>query len=374
MTDRERFLNTMAFQPVDRFPFWEMGCWGQTAERWFAEGMPRDKVSLDFFGGEPYFGFDRSRNLDINMGLVPPFDEEILEEDERYIVVRHPTGVVTRALKEGTVRGTRPSMDQYLDFPVKGREDFLEIKKRYDPSSPIRYRAFLADDLRAWKERDFVLAWRGPGYVGLYFRTREWMGTEALSLAFYDDPALMHEMLDFQADFIIEVAKRALVDAEIDYFYFAEDLGYKTGPLVSPRIYGEFFVPRYKRIIEHLRKNGVKHIVLDTDGNFEVLIPMMLECGFDTILPLEIAAGMEPAKLRKEYGRDLRMCGGIDKRELTKDKQAIETEVLRKVPQLVEEGGYIPHLDHTFPPDIPYENFLYYLELKRKVAEGAFGG
>jgi len=62
--------------------------------------------------------------------------------------------------------------------------------------------------------------------------------------------------------------------------------------------------------------------------------------------------------------------GGIDKREIAKGPEAIQQEVMKKIPQLVEKGGYIPTLDHTFPPDISYDNFRYYMELKSKCLAG----
>lgn len=373
MTDRERFLATMEYQAADRFPQWELGIWGQTLERWLGEGMPSDQFYFNWFEGEPYFGFDRRGFVYINVAMVPPFDVETIEENERYVITRHSTGYVTKALKEGTVRGTRPSMDQYLDFPVKTREDFLHVKERYDPSSPIRYPLWWEEHVETWKRRDYPLILLGNGSYGLYWTLRQWMGTENLSYAFFDQAALVEEMLDFIAEFLIEVTRRAVTETDIDYFNFSEDFAGKGGPLISPAIFRKFFMPRYKRIIEHLRKDGIRYFFLDSDGDLEVLIPLLLECGINCLWPLEIASGMEPVDLRRKFGRDLRFCGGIDKRELTKDKKSIEREVLRKVPQLVEEGGYIPHLDHTFPPDISYENFLYYLELKQKVAEGGFG-
>jgi uroporphyrinogen decarboxylase len=64
--------------------------------------------------------------------------------------------------------------------------------------------------------------------------------------------------------------------------------------------------------------------------------------------------------------------GGIDKRELAKDKGAIEKELRRKVIPMLEGGGYIPTVDHTFSPDVPLGNALYYLELKRAIAEGSW--
>jgi len=107
----------MTFQDVDRLPNYELGLWGQTVDRWCCEGMPEDAVYLTWFEGEPYFGIDRRTFAPINVGMIPQFETETIEETERYIVFRHANGIITKALKEGTVRGTRPSMDQYLSFP-----------------------------------------------------------------------------------------------------------------------------------------------------------------------------------------------------------------------------------------------------------------
>ena len=109
---------------------------------------------------------------------------------------------------------------------------------------------------------------------------------------------------------------------------------------------------------------------MDSDGNFEVLIPLLLECGINHISPLEQASDMDPIRLRRQYGRDLVLSGGIDKREIAKDKKAIRKELTAKLPQLLERGGYFPALDHTFPPDISYQNFQYYMELKEKLLRG----
>ncbi len=126
-------------------------------------------------------------------------------------------------------------------------------------------------------------------------------------------------------------------------------------------------MPHYKRIIERFKKAGIKYFWLDSDGNCEVLIPLMIECGINCLWPLEQASDMDPVRLRKKYGRDLAFAGGIDKRVLMQGKKEIEKELYSKIPVLVESGGYIPTIDHTVPPDTPLENFIYYLELKMKL-------
>ena len=127
-------------------------------------------------------------------------------------------------------------------------------------------------------------------------------------------------------------------------------------------------MPRYKKITELLRSNGVDVIFLDSDGNVEQLVPLWLEAGINYIWPFEVAAGNDAVALRKKYGKDLIIGGTIDKRALAKDKKAIREEVMSKVPFLLEQGGYFPSVDHLVPPDITFENYCYYINLMREVA------
>lgn len=378
MNARERFIAIMHFTEADRVPYHELGAWGQTIARWYKEGLPRvDNRGpggyWEFLYGHEYFGLDRRDYVDLNMRIVPPFQPVVIEENERYVVAVNEQGIKTKALKEGTVLGSRPSMDQYLEFPVKNRADFRKLKRRYDPHSPFRYPKWWKDKVKCWQIRDYPLCLVPNGCLGFYGTLREWMGTENLSYAFYDNPVLIHEMTEFLADFIIEATRRALEEVKVDYFNFWEDLAGKGGPLISPRIFREFMFDPYKRVIDFLHRHGVDIITLDSDGEFEVLIPLLLEVGVTGIWPLEVAAGMDPVCLRKKYGKNLALSGGIDKRVLTKDKKAIEQELMSKVPYLIEQGGYIPTIDHAVPPDISLKNFMYYLNLKKKIAEGKLG-
>ena len=127
-------------------------------------------------------------------------------------------------------------------------------------------------------------------------------------------------------------------------------------------------LPYYKRITGFLRKNGLEIIFVDSDGNIEELLPLYLEGGVNGVWPLEVAAGMDAVTLRKKYGRNLLMVGNIDKRMLARGKDEIEKEVLKKVPYLCSQGGYIATVDHAVPPDVSLENYLYYRDLLRKIA------
>ena len=107
--------------------------------------------------------------------------------------------------------------------------------------------------------------------------------------------------------------------------------------------------------------------LLDSDGNPEALIPMLMDAGIDCIWPLERASDMDPMRIRKKFGKSLRLMGGVDKRELAKGKAAIDAH-LRSLTPLVEDGGFIPTVDHTVPPDVSWDNFRYYMDLKQQAA------
>ncbi|MBM3214687.1 hypothetical protein FJZ36_07210 [Candidatus Poribacteria bacterium] len=377
MTHRERFHAVMEYRPVDRVPNWELGIWPQTLQRWLREGMPDEKRLGDWFSGVDAgrantLGLDEREFVPVHMGMSPGFEAKVLERTERYEVIQHGNGVVTKALIEGTVGGGRTSMDQYLRFPVENVRDLRELKKRYVASDPARQPANWRGSVARCRDREHVLILGRNCCTGFYGVARAWMGTENLSLAWHDDPALCDEMFEFIADFVIEVTTPTLLAAEFDYFNFFEDLAFKSGPLVSPTSWRRHVFPHYRRAIDHLKKHGVRYVSLDSDGNTEPLIPQFMEMGVDIHWPVERAADMEPMRLRRQFGKDLRLWGAVDKREIAKGPAAIDA-VMRELAPMIEDGGFIPTLDHTFPPDISWDNFAYYMEQKERLLTGAWG-
>jgi hypothetical protein len=374
MTPRERFLAVMEYQPVDRVPNHEVGVWTQTADRWQAEGLDIQDLHWDWFTGEERYGMDPREYIPVNYGMLPLFDEEIVQEDEQYEIKRNGIGIITRALKEGTSRGMRASMDEYIDFPVKTAADFRELKRRFNPSHHGRYPAQWREfQVAGWKQRKHVLILgRNCSTLGFYWRAREFMGTEGLSYAWYDQPELMHEMMEFIADFTIEVSKPILEEITPDYIFMNEDMAMKTGPLLSPRTYKTFIYPHLKRVIEFFKSKGVPYFMVDSDGNTEPLLSLMMDAGVDGIWPLERASdSTDPLFLRQKYGKSLRLWGAVDKRELAKGHAAIDAHLRTLIP-LIEEGGFIPTVDHLVSPDVSLDNFLYYMERKQALLRGEF--
>lgn len=391
MNARERFLATMHFEPIDRMPSWEWHYLEPTLERWHQEGLPSDvflpipsangvsfgsdvikREGGDAAGRVPigsYFQLDRGQPycqgevayVPVSTGLVPPFEQQVLREDERTRVLVDADGITKEILKD-----MQPAMPRFLEYPVRSREDFAALRKRYDPAAERYPSVALWHDYTAYiQRRDYPLGLKFDGFFG---RIRKWMGTEGLMFTLYDDPAFFEAMCECHCEFIVQTIRQAVEEVKLDYVNIWEDMAYKCGSLISPKHVRQYMLPRYRRVVDLLRAHGVEIIFVDSDGNIDELLPIWLEMGINGVWPLEIAAGMEPLALRKQYGKALLLVGGIDKRELSKGKAEVYAEVMRKVPALNEQGGYIATVDHSVPPDVPFENYVYYRELLQKLA------
>ena len=371
MDHLERFLAVMEYEPTDRVPNWEVGVWAQTRQRWEEEGLAPSRLHWDWFAGESELGMDPREYIEYSGAMIPEFEKEVLEEDEQTETIRDTTGRVRRALKAGAVDGARMSMDTFLRFPVQNMADWQAVKKRFDPTCTTRYEANWQDiRVDGWRNRRHPLIFApNCGTLGFYWTARELMGTEGVSYAWYDQPELMHDMMEFRGDFLIEAARPILEQTTVEYIFLNEDMAMKTGPLLSPDTYRQFIFPHMKRVVEFFKRNGVRYVVVDTDGNPEALIPMMLDAGVDALWPLERAADQDPLRLRKVFGKSLRLWGGVDKRELAKSPEAIDAH-LRELQPLIGQGGFIPTVDHTVPPDVSWPNFQHYLVSKAKLLQG----
>jgi len=358
MNQRDRFINCMTFQKIDRIPNMELGVWPETIERWHSEGLAWWVDNLFTLGD--HFGMDKSFNKDwipINSKIYPePVFQQVEDGGDWEIVEDNIGNRLKRKKRDGTI-------PQYEKFSVSNEADYLKIKTFLDPNEPQRYAPNFDQDLYGRTIRGEI---RGMNFTGLFGFGRELMGMEGFCYTIYDDISLVEKILDSRVEMAETVHRRGFKDKSIDFVQLWEDMAYKTGPLVSPDFMKKYFVPRYQRITKAFRDGGVKLIMMDCDGNVEKIIPLLKESGIDGIYPCEIAAGSDPVKLRSMFP-GIPLAGGIDKRALiSQGREGVKKELNRLVP-LIREGGYIPYIDHFIPSDVSYDTFCYYMELKRDV-------
>jgi uroporphyrinogen decarboxylase len=306
--------------------------------------------------------------------LEPLYEVKVLEEDEEHIVKIDWDGAVVRIKKSDP-----ELMPQYLEYPVKDKKSWEEYKKRLNPFTPNRWFEgwdVMTDDKlqfpikeeqkgKKYHERDFAL---GMMALSLYGMPRNYMGLEGISYAIYDNVSLVEEMIEWQTYFSYEMLKKVFdAGMTLEWVWLWEDMCFNKGPLVSPAFVKKHMVSRYRKIVDLLKSNGVKALILDCDGNAEELLPIWIDCGINAHYPFEIASGMDPIKLRKKYGKNLIIIGGIDKRMLSKGKHEIDREV-EKVKILIKDGGYFVNCDHHIPPDVSYENIKYFLNEVHKLS------
>lgn len=380
MNSRERFVACMRFQPTDRAPNWEMGYWAGALEEWYEEGLPRHPKAPVGLGvgegvkgegfpwrrGEPrdwsvhaYFELDEGiEKIDGEWGVWPPFDGDVLWEDEEKIRRREPDGTIVLVRKDSA------SLPNAVEWPVKDRASWEQLKEerlRVDISG--RLPKDWPQQVASYRNRDMPLVIGGP-FLGVFSSLRTLFGFENMMYQFFDDAQLVRDVLTHLTELWLSLFEEVLADTDVDYAYFWEDMSYKAGPMVSPRIFREFLLPVYQRITGFFREHGVDIILLDTDGDVWELIPLLIEGGVTGLYPFEVRAGMDVAEVRTKYP-GLQMLGGIDKGALVQGPQAIDLE-LERIGPLIKLGGYVPGIDHYVQPNVPWEHFAYY---RRRLAE-----
>ena len=357
MNDRERFIAVMEYQIVDRVPLWDFGVWPETIERWKGEGYDPTHPPV----------FTDQRDWQAGWFFPnPQFQRTIVEEDSRTVLYINHEGILMRERKDNPMS----SMPQFVKFPVETREDFRRFwKERMQPNLSQRLGENWRERLGAYRNRNYPLIVIADRWGGFFGPLRNLLGVEKLCMLFYDDPAFIEEMMEANVDFIIAIMDQVLEVTDIDVFGFWEDMAYKSGPLVGPTLYRKYALPRYRRVVDFLRSRGVNYISLDSDGDITQLIPIWVDAGINVLYPFEVQCGMDVVKVRKEYGRDLRLWYGVNKRAAAEGSESMLREIERVKP-LIADGGYIPGPDHSFPPDVSFDNYRLFMSKLREACGG----
>lgn len=345
MNSRERVECAFAHREADRVPTRD-AFWPSTLEIWRREGLPEDQTP------EEYFDLDIvTLSLDCTLQL----EEEIIEETEDFIIKWNANGGLIKDWKHAT------SVPQTFEYRIKDRQDWEE----YKPNLTMNYGRLdweKAESIcRKARERSkYLMLNVGTGFGEVH----RLVGIEELLIAMADDPDWVDDMFAAFANLVIDAVDEIRGQGlEFDALFIRNDMGYKNGPLFSPRMYAELLLPHDKRVCSLLTSRGIPAI-LHCDGNITRLLALIIEAGFSGLHPLEVKAGMDLIQLKKEYGDKLVFFGGIDARKMgMPDASNIEREIKEKLSCAMKGGGYIFHSDHSVPDDVSLQRYRKILEL-----------
>lgn len=394
MNAREREIATLRFtnEGLDRGVIEEsMEPWDKTVRNWSLQGyntglleklqfslLPTDNVYhvledypvwMDYYNTmqtklladqEAGLGWDPVYRITFRIPFAC-YETAVLEETDLYIVRKDRDGWIRKYPKDGSlVTVVRPPVTNMADWKVYKQD----IIKRMDA-------CFTDENMEAaygpFREisREYPVRLRISGF---FWTPRFLLDNEEQLYAYYDQPELLHDICQFQADVYKDQLSRLLKIVSPSIIFFEEDLSGKNGPMISPATFEEFCTPYYRQVIPVLREAGVPNLIMDTDGDFTLMIPKILEAGLDGVLPVDVNAGVDIVEVRKAYP-NLKFMGGFNKLAIVEGKEAIDAELERLKP-VIRQGGCIICTDHQAAPHTPLENYRYYTErLKAVIGE-----
>jgi hypothetical protein len=252
------------------------------------------------------------------------------------------------------------TLPEWIDFPVKTPADLQRVLDEHFDVSDIdaRYGPAWEEKVRAAAESDALVLIDGGCY---YWNLRSLAGVAGASYLLYDAYDLVDEMFERISYAALEGIRRASQLVQIELIGYGEDLAYKNGPLLSPDMFRKLILPRYRKSMNLAHEKGVSMTWYDSDGDIRMFIDDYLGIGINCLAPCELAAGMSAPEMRARWGRELRIVGAIDKREIAKGHAAIDAEIERNRP-VIEDGGFLPAIDHSIPADVSLDNYRYFLE------------
>ncbi len=338
MTTHERIRRMYDHKDADRIPVMDSPWW-ETIKRWMDEGMP----TSDYI---EYFGLDKTAYISTDNS--PRLPERIIEETDEYIIRTTAWGVTTRTFKDHT---TTP---EQIAHQISTPDEWRKVRDRIVPSDDRIPWDMLKNNYKTWRDEGRWIT--GGLWFGFDITHSHMVGTENLLLAMIEEPEWVMEMFDRELDVSLKQLER-IWDAgyTFDEVHWYDDMGYKGTQFFSLNLYRELLKPYHQRAIDWGHQHGCV-VRLHSCGNIMPFVPELVSMGLDGLNPLEVKAGMDPVKLKHEFGDRLLFHGGINAVNWDKT-DVIMDEIERVIPVMKENGGYIFASDHSIPPHVSFENF-----------------
>ena len=351
---RDDYLDYVTFRSAPRPIFVELfGPLVGLEDEWRAQGASPEEIDLTAFD----FDYVRRHTPKVAVGLHGGPAGRVIEETEEHVIRLDAYGRHTRLVK-GVATAALP-----MDYPVGDMDAWRRFRPRYEFSEERFEPGWEAEARGARQEGALVVA-RIPGG---FDEPRQLLGDEALCIAYYEQPEMIHDMLAVMGDTAFRVLERVTRRVEVDVLSIHEDLAGKSGPLAGPVQVREFIKPYYRKVWDMLQERGTRLCQQDSDGDVGPVLDAFMDAGVNCSLPMEPAAGMDIVQVRKTYGERLAVMGGIDKHVLRRSQREIIDELEYKLQPMMRQGGTVFGLDHRIPNGTPIENYRFYVRAAREM-------
>jgi len=330
MNQRQRFLGTLLGDGADRFPFFDLEPEEDTLTLWRHEGFPQNRSFSDYFNLETH----------------------------------HSVGLMLRSY---------PFYQKAPDL----LHDPSTFKRHYNPDQTSRYaKDFVKRAERLRQEGRVLYVDASGGGLLQMLGVSDWDSLVSACLALIERPQMVEDLVNRTTDFYCVCLNKVLSKASVDYASFYEPIAYNMGPVISPPMFKRFAIPGYKKVIDLLKTYHIPlRILCTTGGDLTPLLPFLIEAGINGLWISNIrSAGMEYPKLRRQFGSDIALIGGIDAAALARDEAAVRKAVEKTVPELLESGHYLPCLDDRPRSNIPFANYKVYRQLLCEIAQRGVTG
>lgn len=349
MTGKERISKILAGEPVDRIGLFEH-FWGDTLQRWTAEGHIKEGESL-----EEHFGFDMQGSPWFDMKIKVGFEPITIEEDEETILQRDGNGALLRRHKQ------HASTPEHVGFDITCREDWETKAKPFLKATRDRI------PFEAYRQRKKEAAEKGRFFCCSGANVFELMhpicGHEHMLLGMCLDIDWVKDMVKVYSKMLVELMTTLFdEEGEPDGVWFYEDMGFKHRPFMSPEMYEDIIMPGHIRTIDFCHSRNLP-VIMHSCGFIEPLLPGMVKAGIDCLQVIEIKAGMDLLRIHEQFGDKICFCGGMDARNLVaNDIEKIRAELNEKIPVVKQGRGYILHSDHSIPDTCNYETYRFFVD------------
>ena len=362
MNNREILLSTIRREPPrERIPY--------TYEARH-ESDARFREYLGLGEGESvaeYFGCNSFTSLWAGIGAGPSFPER----SERNKTDEPGVSIDIWGCRREMIQAGDAIYSEVTCSPLANAESIADVEAHDWPTPDEVVFPDMPDnfDLAAWKADKVVLE---MGFLGPFGVPWGMLGLEKMMLDLAMNPGLVEAVVAKVEEFTygcLEIIFDKYPDA-IDLIGSGDDYGTQNGLLISNDMIGQFFMPSLKRHYDLAEKHGAMGYHHCCGAIFE-MIPQLIDAGVNVLNPIQTsAAGMDPARIKAAYGKDLCFHGGIDIQQtlVTGTPDDVRAEVRSRIETLGPEG-YILSPSHTLQPDTPPENLVAMYDEVRRYGE-----